>query len=445
MKTKIRNFFETGVILTILFALVIQGVATTESTLSEEILGFSDAEFEWVPVYGDGLHTIVGNEIVLHEVPQLVTLEIYVSGWSPNLLKALQATVDSAGYSNGVGGTLVPFGWPGLPEDGCFIDTSRPDYVFYGMIAIDAVHTGDLDYMWGATLLVSAKADDAQTYYLGTLIIYVPTTAEGAYLIDFSSGNTKTFMTDDMGQFILPLTLTPAFITIDDPSNNPPYAPVQPSGPTSGVVGESYFYTTSAIDPDDDDIRYGWDWDGDGIVDEYSNLMNSGNVDSRNHAWTSPGTYNVKVKAKDEHNALSGFSFPLTVTITSGANQPPNKPSTPSGTTSGKTGTQYGYSSNTIDPDGDDVFYMFDWDDGTNSGWLGPYISGDTVNAFKTWTAQGSYSVKVKAMDSNLEEGPWSDPLAISMPKNKATNTPFLQFLENHPHLFPLLRQLMEL
>jgi len=37
MKKKIRNFFETGVILTILFALVIQGVATTESTLSEEI------------------------------------------------------------------------------------------------------------------------------------------------------------------------------------------------------------------------------------------------------------------------------------------------------------------------------------------------------------------------------------------------------------------------
>ncbi len=97
MKKKIRNFFETGVILTILFALVIQGVATTESTLSEEILGFFDAEFEWVPVYGDGLHTIVGDEIVLHEVPQLVTLEICVSGWSPVLLKTLQATVDSAG------------------------------------------------------------------------------------------------------------------------------------------------------------------------------------------------------------------------------------------------------------------------------------------------------------------------------------------------------------
>ena len=226
-------------------------------------------------------------------------------------------------------------------------------------------------------------------------------------------------------------------------TNTPPNTPSKPSGPTSGIVGVSYFYTTSAIDPDGDDIRYGWDWDGDGIVDEYSNLMNSGNVDSRSHSWSSTGTYNVKVKAKDEHNALSGFSSPLAVTITSGVNQPPNKPSTPSGPTSGKTGTQYGYSSNTIDSDGDDVFYMFDWGDGTNSGWLGPYISGDTVNAFKTWTAQGSYSVKVKAMDSNLEEGPWSDPLAISMPKNKAIN-PFLPFLERLIERFPILEQILQ-
>jgi len=26
------------------------------------------------------------------------------------------------------------------------------------------------------------------------------------------------------------------------------------------------------------------------------------------------------------------------------------------------------------------------------------------------------------------------------MPKNKAINTPFLNFLENHPHLFTLLK-----
>ncbi len=80
------------------------------------------------------------------------------------------------------------------------------------------------------------------------------------------------------------------FQTYGTEENNPPYSPNQPSGPNTGVVGESYFYTTSAIDPDDDDIQYGWDWDGDNIVDEYSNLISSGNVDSRPHSWDYSGT-----------------------------------------------------------------------------------------------------------------------------------------------------------
>jgi hypothetical protein len=67
---------------------------------------------------------------------------------------------------------------------------------------------------------------------------------------------------------------------------------------------------------------------------------------------------------------------------------------------------------------------------------------------------QGSYSIKAKAKDdpngdgdlSDGTESVWSDPLSVSMPKNKPyINTPFLSFLENHPHLFPLLRQLLGL
>jgi hypothetical protein len=211
------------------------------------------------------------------------------------------------------------------------------------------------------------------------------------------------------------------FQTYGSEENNPPYTPNQPSGSTSGVVGESYFYTTSAIDPDDDDIQYGWDWDGDSIVDEYSNLIGSGNVDSRPHSWDYPGTYNVKVKAKDEHGALSGFSSSLSVVI-SEENNPPNKPDTPSGANSGKTGTSYSYSTSTTDPEGDDVYYWFDWGDGFNSGWNGPHNSGDTINLSHTWTADGTYPIKVKAKDINDEESIWSDPLSVTMPKNKSFN-----------------------
>jgi len=124
--------------------------------------------------------------------------------------------------------------------------------------------------------------------------------------------------------------------------------------------------------------------------------------------------------------------------------QSPDQPQTPSGPSSGKTGEEYSYSSLSIDPDDDDVFYLFDWDDGTDSGWLGSYNSGDTVTASHTWTEQGDYQIKVKAKDEYGVESPWSDPLAISMPKNKAIN-PFLLLLEKLVERFPILMLFLKL
>lgn len=99
------------------------------------------------------------------------------------------------------------------------------------------------------------------------------------------------------------------------------------------------------------------------------------------------------------------------------ANNPPNKPATPSGPTSGKAGTSYTYFSSAIDPDGDQIYLLFDWNDGTDSGWLGPYNSGDLVSASHIWSAQGTYAIKVKAKDELGKLSIWSDPLPISMPK----------------------------
>ena len=122
----------------------------------------------------------------------------------------------------------------------------------------------------------------------------------------------------------------------------------------------------------------------------------------------------------------------------------PNKPAKPSGTTSGKTGEEYTYSTSTTDPDGDQVWYKWDWGDEI-SGWDEPYDSGDTVTVSHIWDEKGSYVIKVKAKDVHGKESPWSDPLPITMPKNKAINTLFLQFLEQHLRMFPILRQLLGL
>ena len=234
-------------------------------------------------------------------------------------------------------------------------------------------------------------------------------------------------------------------------ANSAPNTPSTPFGSASGNTGISYTYSTSTTDPDDDTVKYGWDWNGDGTVDEWTGLYSSGTTVSTTHTWATAGTYSVKVKAEDSNGAQSGFSSAKTVIIS--ADNPPNKPNTPSGPSSGKAGNSYSYSTSTTDPNGDLLYYWFDWDDGTDSGWKGPYNSGQIASASHIWSAQGSYSIKVKAKDdpngdgdlSDGTESVWSNPLPISMPKTKAINPLFLNFLEQHPHIFPMLRRILML
>jgi hypothetical protein len=232
---------------------------------------------------------------------------------------------------------------------------------------------------------------------------------------------------------------SPTLTVVVSGANNAPNTPSKPSGPASGVTGTSYTYSTSTTDPDGDTVKYGWDWNGDGTVDEWTGFYSSGTTVSTSHSWSTGGTYNVKVRAEDSNGAQSGFSPAKTVVI----NNPPNKP-TITGPASGKAGKSYTYSAYATDPDGDQVYYWFDWDDGSNSGWKGPYNSGQTASVSHVWSAKGTYQIKVKAKDTNGVESVWSDPLPIKMPKNKAVNPLFLRFLEEHPRLFPIIRFLLE-
>jgi len=209
---------------------------------------------------------------------------------------------------------------------------------------------------------------------------------------------------------------TPKTVTISAGGNNPPNTPLTPSGPASGSIGTSYSYSTSTTDDDGDQVNYGFDWDGNGVVDEWSGLLDSGDPCSMSHSWGSAGIYQVKVKAKDVHGAESGWSTDLTVTI-SADNNAPNKPDTPLGEANGKTATSYIYSTSADDPDGDQVWYKWDWGDEI-SDWDGPYNSGDPITASHIWSNQGAYAVKVKAKDTSDAESVWSDPLPITMPKN---------------------------
>jgi hypothetical protein len=58
---------------------------------------------------------------------------------------------------------------------------------------------------------------------------------------------------------------------------------------------------------------------------------------------------------------------------------------------------------------------IFNWGDGTLSGWVGPLNSGATATAKKTWTTIGTYKIKVIAKDSHGKYSVWSDPLTVQI------------------------------
>jgi hypothetical protein len=101
--------------------------------------------------------------------------------------------------------------------------------------------------------------------------------------------------------------------------------------------------------------------------------------------------------------------------VIAGDSQRPNKPATPQGQSEGMAGEEYFYTSSTTDPDGDSLFYLFDWDDETNSGWMGPFASGDVSASVHQWTSSGSYDVRVMARDDEGVFSEWSDPLTVGI------------------------------
>jgi len=136
-----------------------------------------------------------------------------------------------------------------------------------------------------------------------------------------------------------------------------------------------------------------------------------------------------------------GDYYPLTEPA---INNPPNRPSRPFGTTSGKPNKSYTYQTLATDPDGDKIYYKWDWGRDVTSDWLGPYESGEFHYATHSWTSKGSYEIRVKVKDEYGAESPWSDPLPIRMPKNSYIfiDSLLLQLLERIMERFPILEEI---
>jgi Peptidase family M28/PKD domain len=87
----------------------------------------------------------------------------------------------------------------------------------------------------------------------------------------------------------------------------------------------------------------------------------------------------------------------------------------------------YTYDATSTDPENEDIFYYFDWGDGTTTGWLGPYPSGQHITAEKSWTAAGTYLIQVQARDINQITSEWSVPLMMTILPNHPPQAPTIQ------------------
>ncbi len=86
-------------------------------------------------------------------------------------------------------------------------------------------------------------------------------------------------------------------------------------GPRSGYVGQSYDYSATVSDPENDRVAVRFDW-GDGEVSEWSFFF-SPDVGAAgfSHTFTAAGTYQIRAQAKDTLGNISDWSDPVTVTI----------------------------------------------------------------------------------------------------------------------------------
>jgi PKD repeat protein len=167
--------------------------------------------------------------------------------------------------------------------------------------------------------------------------------------------------------------------------------------------GGYVFNASTSYDRDGEIVSFEWDF-GDGNID-------SGMIVS--YAYNASGTYDITLTTTDNE----GYKGNHTKTIDAVKNYPPDIPSI-DGPSSGGWGKPYHFTFQSSDNEGSDVWYFVDWGDGKDTGWMGPYISGDEISDSHTWTEQETFIIKCKAKDVYGSECEWAE-FEIEIPRNK--------------------------
>jgi len=197
------------------------------------------------------------------------------------------------------------------------------------------------------------------------------------------------------------------------------------NGPYYGLINEPvqfYGLAVGGYKP------YSWFWDfGDTYTSDEQNPT---------HIYTEAGKYDVTLTVTDSH---SNSSSDTTFALIQETNNPPNTP-TIIGETNGKVGVEYDYDFVTIDTDGNPVWYLVEWGDGTSTGWRGAYNSGQQITFSHSWYRDDTFTIKAKAKDPYNTESDWGI-LEVTMPRDKVLhNSLFLRLYEQYQNAFAILQ-----
>lgn len=186
------------------------------------------------------------------------------------------------------------------------------------------------------------------------------------------------------------LSIVPSIGSISKASTKVPMSPPLP--PLMWTEDFLTFYIL-IVDPDGDDIFLCIDW-GDGTYEEWFGPYESGEIVSTSHIWFDEGTYQIKIKTRDWDGESPEAVYSLTLS-------PDFKFFS---VVKGYVGITYKF---TIYLEGYE-YYMFDWGDGTNSGWVVGVVN-------KSFSNPGIYDLKSKAKDVHGHETEWSELIVITI------------------------------
>jgi C1A family cysteine protease len=192
---------------------------------------------------------------------------------------------------------------------------------------------------------------------------------------------------------------------------------INPTDKESDLEPEAILLSWSGFDPDGDDLFYNiYFAERIGAVSPVEEYLIAENIsenffhlDNLDMPLRKDYRYSWIIEAVDEHGSKS---------MTEKLSFSTRKPFDPfvDGPSKIKIGEEYTFTASTPETDGEAYYWFFDWGDGSDSGWIGPYGPDDTVSVSHIWNKRGEVNIRVRY----TEDGIYSDYNTVNLPVQKS-------------------------